>query len=457
MQILRKHKLKSNQALPYHARNAAPSNASAAPPANNCANRHNTNLIVDGAIIIDESPNITEENITKSAEKRISQVADRASFRNLSGKLKDCNYTYQWEYGSAENKRLLVPAATVTYNYDGKEYTYAFVFDAESRSEYPKEENTFIEETKAQSKKYTKTGWLTFGLSFLLSVAILFLWGELTPKGLRLLSIISSIIITLIVACKAMFVSGEYDKATQHGKALSAIKRTDSLKKAFPQFAENPLVNQVETDDSDVQSKIRGSYSFIQRQRFIIKLLVFIQILILAGGIMNLNRINENKRAIVRAEQERVLEQERRERMMIAEQNRIEQEKRQAEQKRLEPVKQWIISELEGNTFEGFGVFHDNGLRISFLNGNKLSYSVTTKSESTVYGIRNCEWSSPKTTDYVLEVEEKSYGNSSWYDMKIRFDNFYSDEYSIHNRTFNPGHLDIKGDGETYILYHKIR
>lgn len=153
MQILRKHKLKSNQALPYHARNAAPSNASAAPPANNCANRHNTNLIVDGAIIIDECPNFTEENITKSAEKRISQVADRASFRNLSGKLKDCNYTYQWEYGSAENKRLLVPAATVTYNYDGKEYTYAFVFDAESRSEYPKEENTFIEETKAQSKK----------------------------------------------------------------------------------------------------------------------------------------------------------------------------------------------------------------------------------------------------------------------------------------------------------------
>ena len=153
------------------------------------------------------------------------------------------------------------------------------------------------------------------------------------------------------------------------------------------------MVNQVATDDSDVQSKIRGSYSFIQRQRFIIKLLVFIQILILAGGIMNLNRINENKRAIVRAEQERVLEQERRERMMIAEQNRIEQEKRQAEQKRLEPVKQWIISELEGNTFEGFGVFHDNGLHISFLNGNKLSYSVTTKSESTVYGIRNCEWS----------------------------------------------------------------
>ena len=46
MQILRKHKLKSNQALPYHARNAAPSNASAAQPANDCANRHNTNLIV---------------------------------------------------------------------------------------------------------------------------------------------------------------------------------------------------------------------------------------------------------------------------------------------------------------------------------------------------------------------------------------------------------------------------
>ena len=124
-----------------------------------------TSLIVDGATIIDEGDRASDKTVIKAAEKYIGNVADRASFKNLSGRLQDCNFSYTWRYGSAQNKRLLVPTSTVTYKYKGEQYTYAFIyngdgFNGDSKKEYPKENNSLIEEVKVQSKRFTKTGWL---------------------------------------------------------------------------------------------------------------------------------------------------------------------------------------------------------------------------------------------------------------------------------------------------------
>lgn len=410
-------------------------------------------LIVDGATIIDEEDRGNDKTIIKAAEKYIDNVADRASFKNLSGRLQDCNYTYNWRYGSAQNKRLLVPASIVSYKYKGEQYTYAFIyngdgFNGDSKKEYPKGDVEILQQVKSQSHSYTKTVWLTFILSLLLTLVILFLWGDMTPKIYRLGSIFGSIIILIIVAWKALSISVTYDNITKMGEELATVKRTEGLKRAFPKYANHPSVNKVAAEESDIQHKIRTCYSTIRSSRLVLKILLIVQALIIIGGFVNMNRVAENKRAAYRAEQERILEQERQEQQRQAEEKRIEQEKFEEEQRQLEPTKKWILSQLVGKTYTGECWMNKDGIRISFLNENTLQFSTTAKFQHD-----RSNWSEPISFPYTIDIKKKSYGASSWYNVVIRSSEFHSDEIDIFDEKFNSYELQIKYNDENYTLH----
>lgn len=390
-------------------------------------------LLEDEAIIIDEASSIKEKDVKARAEKRIGREADNASFQNLSGRLKDCDFTYQWRYGSAENKRLLVPAATVTYLYKEKEYCFALVFNGESRIDYPKEENNLTKEIDTQSKKFTKTGWLTFALSFILTIVILCIWGDMKHKPLRIVSTFGTIIMTIITAWKALSISGKYDEMKKYGYDLLAVRRTDILKKAFPRYANHPAINKLSTDESGATSKIHKTKSSIRNNRLHLKLLLLCQIFIIVGGLVNMNRIDRREKAKARIQQERLIEQE-----------RIEREKKQEEQNRLKPIKDWILSELKGQTYTGESLYEGKKLSINFLDNSQISYKSITDSHS--------NWSSPKIVPFTLDVREASYGESKWYKIKISFDGFYSEEVNVYTDRFNVSHFAIEGSDVKYIL-----
>ncbi len=252
--------------------------------------------IVTDATIVEESSHANHGKIKQAVEKYIDRVADRASFKNLSGRLQDCNYSFNWRYGSAENKKLLVPAFTVTYRYGGEIYTYASVYNSDGRNgegkrEYPKGEVAVLQQVKSQSHSYTKTGWCTFILSLLLTIAILVTWGNLTPKIFRLFSIIGSILILMVIAWQALSISVKYDDITKLGEDLAVIKRTECLKRAFPQYANHPTVNKI-MKESDTQRKISKTYSNIRNKRRSITLMILIQLMILIGGILSFANCN---------------------------------------------------------------------------------------------------------------------------------------------------------------------
>lgn len=394
-----------------------------------------SSLIVDGASIIDEDHTMNDNKIVDKAEKRIDIEADNASFHNLSGRLKDCNFTYQWKYGTANNKRLLVPAATVSYTYKGKEYTTALVFNCDSRKEYPKEENNFTKEIDTKSKKFTKTGWLIFALSFVLTIVIFFVWGDMNPQPLRVISTFGTILMTIIIAWKALLVSAKYDEIKKHVYELFSIRRTDSLKKAFPRYANHPAVNKVSTDESDTQTKISKSFLSIRKSQRALKHLILVQIFLIVGGFFNMYSINEHKKAEIRAEQARIFEQERQER------------------ERIESVKQRIFTELKGKTYTGGNLYGGNGLTINFLGNNKLSYSFSSN-----YRYSGCEWSSPKTALFNIEAKEVSYGERKWYKILISFGKYSSKEIEVHDNISIRDFIIVNKEddsvvGESYSLY----
>lgn len=389
-------------------------------------------LITDGATIVDENSNI---NIKRTAKKKIDTIADRASFKNLSGRLQDCNYTYEWNCNSADNKRLLVPAATVSYMHKGKEYTFALVFYGESRKEYPKEENNFTKEIDTKSKKFTKTGWLTFALSVVLTLVILFEWGDMNPQPLRVISIFGTILMTIVTAWRALSISAKYDEIKKHGEELLAIRRTDNLKKAFPRYANHPAVIKVTTDESTTQTKISKSFLSIRKNRRDLKLLILVQIFLIIGGFFNMYSINEHKKAEIRAEQARIFELERQER------------------ERIESVKQRIFTELKGKTYTGGNLYGGNGLTINFLGNNKLSYSFSSN-----YRYSDCEWSSPKTALFNIEAKEESYGERKWYKILISFGKYSSKEIEVHDNISIRDFIIVNKEddsvvGESYRLY----
>lgn len=411
-------------------------------------------LIVDGATIIDEGEKAIDKTIIRAAEKYIGNVADRASFKNLSGRLQDCNFSYTWRYSSAQNKRLLVPASTVTYKYKGEQYTYAFIyngdgFNGDSKKEYPKGKVEILQQVKSQSRSYTKTGWLTFIISLLLTIGTPFIWGNGNSTDAHPIPVIVAVLIVLVVAWKSLSINMMYDRLERNVEVMSSILRTYSLKRVFPQYANNPLVNKVAKEEAETQSKINETNKNIKKQKRYIKLLVLVQALIIIGGFVNMNRIAENKRAAYRVQQERILEQERQEQQRQAEEKRIAKEKFEEEQRQLEPTKKWILSQLEGKIYTGKCCMN-KGIRIYFLNKNTLYFSTTTEFQHD-----NSKWSDPMSIPFSIDIKKESLGVSSWYSVIIRSREFYSDEINIYDDKFNPFDLQIEYKDENYTLHRE--
>lgn len=253
-------------------------------------------LIDKRATIVDEDQQITDKDVTIESEKRIESVAYGASFRNLSGRLKDCNYTYQWNFGNANNKRLLVPAATVTYRFKGNEYTYAYIFDGKSNSEYPQETDTFLDDIKSKSKKFTKVGWLLFLLSIVLCITTVCVFGgyhyDIEQK---VASIVISIVCVIFLGWKALSISQKYDTIEKHAAILSTIRRTEGLKKSFPQFANNEQVNKCKSNESDTIEKISKNNRGIKRQKNLLWGIILIQCIIIVISLFITSKSIQNK------------------------------------------------------------------------------------------------------------------------------------------------------------------
>lgn len=338
-----------------------------------------------GIIIVDEAKNASNSKIRSRAEDSIEKTAYSVSFHHLSGRLKDCHYTYRKWFDSADNKKVLVPAVTVSYMYKGTEYCFALLLNNVSRDNYPKEKNNaFYDDVKQQSKKFTKTGWLIFAFSLILTIAIICLWGDTDVKAnyLSTISIIGTIITTIIIAWKSLGISVTYDEIGKHGEALFAARRTDCLKKAFPQYANHPSVNKITTDEADSQSKIKRSYLKVRKNRILLYLLLLFQIIISVGVLVSIYLINSHNKDLIRAE---------------------------------------IIGQTYTNDFTSLSLnYNGNGLHIIFLEGDKLTYKVTSNYGDT--------WSSSKTVPFNLEVKEWINGGEKQYIVTISFDNYYLDE-----------------------------
>lgn len=306
-----------------------------------------------------------------------------------------------------------------------------------------------MQQVKSQSRSYTKTGWLTFIISLLLTIGTPFIWGNGNSTDAHPIPVIVAVLIVLVVAWKSLSINMMYDRLERNVEVMSSILRTYSLKRVFPQYANNPLVNKVAKEEAETQSKINETNKNIKKQKRYIKLLVLVQALIIIGGFVNMNRIAENKRAAYRVQQERILEQERQEQQRQAEEKRIAKEKFEEEQRQLEPTKKWILSQLEGKIYTG-KCWMNKGIRIYFLNKNTLHFSTTTEFQHD-----NSKWSDPMSIPFSIDIKKESLGVSSWYSVIIRSREFYSDEINIYDDKFNPFDLQIKYKDENYTLHRE--